>query len=65
MAKTSPGQFVRQVRQELTKIVWPSRRETMVSTLMVMSMAVVASIFLFLVDTVFSLGIQSVLGLGG
>jgi len=65
MAKTSPGQFVRQVRQELAKIVWPSRRETMVSTLMVMSMAVVASIFLFLVDTIFSLGIQSVLGLGG
>ncbi len=37
----------------------------MVSTLMVMSLAVVASVFLFLVDTVFSLGIQSVLGLGG
>ncbi|WP_337997019.1 preprotein translocase subunit SecE [Oleispirillum naphthae] len=65
MAKTSPGQFVRQVRQELAKIAWPSRRETMVSTLMVMSLAVVASVFLFLVDTVFSLGIQSVLGLGG
>lgn len=65
MAKTSPGQFVRQVRQELAKVVWPTRRETMVSTVMVMSMAVVASIFLFLVDTVFSLGIQTVLGIGG
>ncbi len=65
MAKTSPGQFVRQVRQELAKVVWPTRKETMLSTVMVMSMAVVASIFLFLVDTVFSLGIQSVLGVGG
>jgi len=64
MAKTSPGQFVRQVRQELAKVVWPSRKETMVSTMMVMVMAVVASIFLFLVDTVFSLGIQAILGLG-
>jgi preprotein translocase subunit SecE len=65
MAKTSPGQFIRQVRQELTKVAWPSRRETMLSTVMVMSMAVVASVFLFLVDTIFSLGIQGVLGLGG
>jgi preprotein translocase subunit SecE len=65
MAKTSPGQFVRQVRQELAKVVWPSRKETMLSTVMVMSMAIVASIFLFLVDTVFSLGIQTVLGIGG
>ena len=65
MAKTSPGQFVRQVRQELAKITWPSRKETMLSTVMVMSMAVVASVFLFLVDTIFSLGIQTVLGLGG
>ncbi len=65
MAKTSPGQFVRQVRQELAKIAWPTRKETMLSTVMVMSMAVVASIFLFLVDTLFSLGIQTVLGLGG
>jgi len=65
MAKTSPGQFVRQVRQELAKVVWPSRKETMLSTVMVMSMAIVASIFLFLVDTIFSLGIQTVLGIGG
>ncbi len=65
MAKTSPGQFVRQVRQELAKVVWPSRKETMLSTVMVMSMAVIASIFLFLVDTIFSLGIQTVLGIGG
>lgn len=65
MAKTSPGQFVRQVRQELAKVVWPSRKETMLSTVMVMSMAIVALIFLFLVDTVFSLGIQTVLGIGG
>jgi len=65
MAKTSPGQFVRQVRQELAKVVWPSRKETMLSTLMVMVMAVIAAIFLFLVDTIFSFGVQALLGLGG
>jgi preprotein translocase subunit SecE len=65
MAKTSPGQFIRQVRQELAKVVWPSRKETMLSTLMVMIMAVLVAIFLFLVDTIFSFGVRTILGLGG
>jgi len=65
MAKTTPGQFIRQVRQELAKVVWPTRKETTVSTVMVMSMAVIAAIFLFLVDAVFSFGIRAILGLGG
>jgi len=54
MARTSPGQFVRQVRQEVSKVVWPSRRETFVSTMMVFVMVVLASIFFLLVDMAFS-----------
>jgi preprotein translocase subunit SecE len=54
MARTSPLQFARQVRQEVSKVVTPSRKETMVTTLMVVIMTVLAALFFFLVDTVFA-----------
>ncbi|KAF0143185.1 MAG: preprotein translocase subunit SecE, partial [Rhodospirillaceae bacterium] len=43
MAKTSPGQFIRQVRQEFGKVTWPSRKEAMISTGMVMIMVFLAA----------------------
>ncbi len=52
MAKTTPGQFVRQVRQEVSRVTWPSRKETGVSTVMVLVMVILAAIFFFLVDQV-------------
>jgi preprotein translocase subunit SecE len=64
MAKTSPAQFVQQVRQEAAKVTWPTRKETMVSTLMVLLMVVFAATFFFLVDQVLSFGVRQVLGLG-
>jgi preprotein translocase subunit SecE len=64
MAKTSPAQFVQQVRQEAAKVTWPTRKETMVSTLMVLLMVVFAAAFFFLVDQVLSFGVRQVLGLG-
>ena len=64
MAKTSPAQFVRQVRQEISKISWASRRETGTATLTVFVMATIAAIFFLLVDLVLSSGVQIVLGLG-
>ncbi len=45
MAKISPSQFVRQVRQEAGKIVWPTRKETGITTLTVFIMVVIAAIF--------------------
>ena len=63
--RTSPFQFLQQVRAEAAKIVWPSRRETGVSTAMVMAMAVLMAIFFLLVDQVISFVITSLLGLGG
>jgi preprotein translocase subunit SecE len=63
--RTSPFQFLQQVRAEATKIVWPSRRETGISTVMVLAMAVLASIFFLLVDQVISMGVTTLLGLGG
>jgi preprotein translocase subunit SecE len=65
MAKTSPVDFLRQVRQEVTKVTWPSRKETIISTIMVFVMVVIMAIFFFLVDQVLSLGVRAILGLGG
>ena len=49
MARTPPIEFLRQVRQEVSKVTWPSRRETVVSTIMVFVMVIFMAIFFFLV----------------
>ena len=54
MARTSPAEFARQVRQEVAKVTWPSRKETTVTTGMVFVMVIIASIFFFVADQVFS-----------
>ena len=64
MANTSPAQFVRQVRQEISKISWATRRETGTATLTVFVMVTIAALFFLLVDMVLSSGVQLVLGLG-
>lgn len=58
MMSTTPGQYIRQVRQELSKVTWPSRKETTTSTIMVFIMVTLASIFFLLVDLVLSEGVQ-------
>lgn len=65
MAKVSPAQFVRQVRQEVSRISWASRRDTGLATITVFVMATIAALFFLLVDMVLSNLIQFVLGLGG
>jgi preprotein translocase subunit SecE len=65
MAKTKPIEFLRQVRQELVKVTFPSRKETTISTIMVLIMVVIMAVFFLAVDQVLSLGIRAVLGLGG
>ena len=65
MAKVNPAQFVQQVRAEASKVVWPTRTETMVTTAMVFVMATLAAIFFFLVDQIIGLGVDPILGLGG
>jgi len=62
MAKYNPIEFLRQVRQELGRVTWPSRKETTVSTIMVFVMVFISAIFLFLVDEVVSDIIQWILG---
>ncbi|MCB2052969.1 MAG: preprotein translocase subunit SecE [Geminicoccaceae bacterium] len=65
MAKTSPAQFVREVRQELSKVTWPTRRELIFTTISVLAMSALAAIFFFLVDQVIALGVELILGMGG
>ncbi len=62
MAKTSPGLFVRQVLQELTKVTWPSRRETVVSVIMVLIFSAILAMYFLLVDKVLGWGVQQIFG---
>lgn len=64
MAKTNPFEFIQQVRAETAKVTWPTRNETIVTTIMVVIMAIVASIFFLLADQVLSWGVSLLLGLG-
>lgn len=64
-AKTNPFQFIQQVRSEIAKVVWPSRREVVITTAMVFVMAAVTAVFFFLVDLVIRTGLQGVLGMFG
>ena len=54
MAKVSPGEFIRQVRAETAKVVWPTRKETITTAIMVMIMTALLAVFFFGVDSVFS-----------
>jgi len=62
MAKTNPFQFIQQVRTEVAKVTWPSRRETAVTTLMVLVMAVLAALFFLAADQILAWGLELILG---
>jgi len=62
MEKTGPVQFVREVRLEASKVTWPTRKETLTTTAMVFVMALLAAIFLFLVDSILAFGMRMVMG---
>ena len=64
MARTSAAEFVQQVRQELSRVTWPTRKETLVTTAMVFVMVFIAAVFFFVVDQVLSYGVRLVFGLG-
>ena len=64
MAKVNPGQFVREVRQEVDKVTWPTRKETGVTTVMVFIMVFLLMIFFFFVDQILAWGIKLSLGVG-
>jgi preprotein translocase subunit SecE len=63
MAKTSPGEFIRQVRVEAAKIHWPSRQETVTTAIFVGIMTVVLAVFFLGVDALFGWLVSSLLTL--
>jgi preprotein translocase subunit SecE len=65
MAITNPIQFIQQVRAEVTKIVWPTRREVLLTTVMVFIMAALTAVFFAMVDLLIRSGLQGVLNMFG
>ncbi len=61
---TNPFVFLQQVRSETAKVTWPSRRETLISTVMVLAFAMIAMIFFFAADQLMSFGVELILGIG-
>lgn len=63
--KVGPVKYVGQVRQEARKVTWPTNRETMVTTLLVMVMVILMGAFFFVVDWILATVIKLILGFGG
>ena len=63
-SKTNPFAFLQQVRSETAKVTWPSRRETLISTAMVLFMVVLAALFFFAADQLFGWLLSLVLIVG-
>ncbi|MFY0595469.1 MAG: preprotein translocase subunit SecE [Cognatishimia sp.] len=61
MARTNPAQFIQQTRAEISKVVWPSRREVILTTVMVFIMAALTAVFFSLVDLGIRSGLEAVL----
>jgi preprotein translocase subunit SecE len=58
-----PAKFVREVRGEMAKVTWPSRRETLITTGLVFAMAALAAVFFFVVDQVIGVGVRALFGI--
>ena len=65
MAMTNPLQFIQQARAEVGKVVWPTRREVMLTTIMVFILAALTAVFFAIVDILIRGGLNSVLGMFG
>ncbi|MBP0578632.1 preprotein translocase subunit SecE [Labrys sp. LIt4] len=64
MAKTTPMEFLRQVRNETNKVTWPTRRETMITALMVVIFTVLMAIFFAVADWFLLHGVALIVSLG-
>lgn len=63
MAKTTPIEFIRQVRTEASKVVWPTRKETVMTAVMVVIMTTVLALFFLAVDSMFEAVVRLLLSL--
>ncbi len=62
MSKISPARFVREVRQETSKVAWPTRKETTVTVIMVFIFVVIAALFFLLVDGTIAWTVRNIMG---
>ena len=62
MARVAPGEFIRQVRVEASKITWPTRKETVSTTIMVLVMTLILAIFFLGIDQVLGRLVRAMLG---
>ncbi len=65
MVKTSPVQFFRQVAQEVSKVTWPTKKETWLTSVMVVTLVFIAAMFFFFVDMGLGYAVKLILGFGG
>ena len=64
MSKISPAQFLHEVRREATKVTWPTRKETGISTAMVFVFVILAAVFFLIVDQLLQIGVKLIFGFG-
>jgi len=62
--KTTPAQFVRQVRQELQKVTWPEKKDTLISSAIVIFLIILFSLFFLLTDQIWSFSIKKIIQIG-
>jgi len=65
MARTNPFQFIQQVRTEVGRVTWPTRREVLLTTVMVFILAMLTAVFFFFVDWLIRTGLSLILGAFG
>ena len=65
MAKTSPGEYIRQVRAEAGKVVWPTRKETITTAIMVLILTTLLAVFFFGIDSLLNTIVQFLLSFLG
>ncbi|PZR07255.1 MAG: preprotein translocase subunit SecE [Azospirillum brasilense] len=64
LAKVNPVQYLRDVRQEVSRVTWPTRKETLITTGLVLALSALAAVFFLVVDQVIQLGMSALFGFG-
>ena len=64
LAKLDPAQYVREVRSEVAKVTWPTRKETLITTGLVLALSALAALFFLVTDQVIALAMRGLFGLG-
>ena len=64
LAKLDPAGFIREVRQEVARVTWPTRKETLITTGLVLALSALAALFFLVTDQVIALAMRGLFGLG-